>query len=98
MAVVNLGEVLYTLSNRRGSGARRLAMAQIGLWPIEIVDANLDLTLHAANLKSGQNLGYMDAFAVALAHRRQATLLATDPDFQRVRRLIDVEFLPQAPR
>ena len=98
IAVVNLGEVLYTLTKRRGAEARRRALRRISMWPLEVVDADFELTLQAAILKSGHNLGYMDAFAVALARRQRATLLATDTDFERVLQVVKVEFLPHATR
>jgi len=98
MAVVNLGEVLFTLTRRRGASARREALRLVSQWPLQLVDATLELTIQAAILRAGQGMGYMDAFAAIIAHDLRATLMTTDIDFERVMQLVNVEFLPRANR
>jgi predicted nucleic acid-binding protein len=98
MAVVNLGEVLYTLTAKRGALVRAAALRLVHEWPLQLVDATLEVAIQAAIFKAGQGMGYMDAFAAVVARRLRATLVTTDPDFSRVSNMINVEFLPQAPR
>ena len=98
MAVVNLGEVLFTLTRRRGASARREALRLVSQWPLQLVDATLELTIQAAILRAGQGMGYMDAFAAIVARNLRATLMTTDIAFERVMQLVNVEFLSRANR
>ena len=50
----------------------------------------------AAHIKAGHAISYADAFAVALAQDRGATILTGDPEFKEVEHLIPIEWLPSA--
>ena len=55
--------------------------------PIEIVSVDMRLSNPArrdASLKAEHNLPYAACFAAALAQARQATLVTSDKDFERV--------------
>jgi len=57
---------------------------------------NRRLTFAAAHVKAHYALAYADAFALALAQERQATLLTGDPEFQTVQHLAAIEWLAQS--
>ncbi len=92
--VVNLGEVFYTVENRRGLQTAQETLAVIDQSPIQMVDVDLTLALSASRLKSKARLGYMDCFVAALAQQLQATVVTGDPDFKKVEAVVSVEWLP----
>jgi predicted nucleic acid-binding protein len=81
MSVVNWGEVYYSRWRTKGREAGERAIAEIAQLPITIVDADVDLTKHAAELRAQTKLPYADCFAAALAMQRKATLATSDRDF-----------------
>ena len=93
ISVVNLGEVLYLLENRRGIEAAHEALAFIEQSPIQTADVDRSLALLAARLKAATGIGYADCFAAALAQQLGAVLVTGDPDFQQVEHIVSVEWL-----
>ncbi len=65
----------------------------ISTFPIELVDADLELAKHAALLKVTHKLPYVDCFAAALAKTRKATLVTGDKDFKPLEGEIKVSWL-----
>jgi predicted nucleic acid-binding protein len=90
MSVVNWGEVYYSTWRAHGPGVARKVIEDIAQLPIEIVDASLDLTRAAAELRADQKLPYTDCFAAALAAHRKASLATSDQDFASVEKKIDI--------
>jgi ribonuclease VapC len=84
MSVVNWGEVYYSVWRAHGEKAADARLHEIAQLPIQIVDADANLTKEAATLKAQHNLSYPDCFAAALARARKATLVTSDRDFERV--------------
>jgi|SRR5580658_2588070 predicted nucleic acid-binding protein len=90
MSVVNWGEVYYSTWRAHGPGVARKIMEDIAQLPIEIVEAGLDLTRTAAELRANHKLPYNDAFAAALAAHRKASLATSDKDFATVEKKTDI--------
>lgn len=90
MSVVNWGEVIYVVWQRRGEEAARERMRAMARYPLEIVAADPETTLLAATLKAQHKLSYVDCFAAAVALAKKATLVTTDQDFAGVRDELDV--------
>jgi ribonuclease VapC len=90
MSVVNWGEVYYSTWRAHGPGVARKIIEDIAQLPIEIVEADLDLTRAAAELRADHKLPYTDCFAAALAARRKASLATSDKDFATVEKKIDI--------
>jgi predicted nucleic acid-binding protein len=90
MSVVNWGEVYYSTWRAHGPGVARKIIEDIAQLPIEIIDANLDLTRTAAELRANHKLPYTDAFAAALAAHRKASLATSDQDFAAVEKNLDI--------
>jgi ribonuclease VapC len=91
MSVVNWGEVYYSIWRARGEKAADAKLQEVAQLPIQVVDADMELTKLAASLKaaptrsgsSTHNLPYADCFAAALAQSRKAALVTSDKDFER---------------
>lgn len=90
MSVVNWGEVYYSTWRAHGPGVARKILEDISQLPIQIVDATLDLTRAAAELRANHKLPYTDCFAAALAAHRKASLATSDQDFAAVEKKIDI--------
>lgn len=84
MCVVNWGEVWYNIARREGEPVANRFMDDIGKMAIEIVDADRELTLLAAKLKSKHVMAYADCFAAALAKQRRVDLVTGDKEFKSV--------------
>ena len=93
LSLINLGEVLYIVERARGLAQARAALAAIEQLPIEIVPASRQAVLAAAHIKAHHALSCADAFAVAAAVERQATLVTGDPEFATVEGIVRVEWL-----
>ncbi len=96
MTTVNLGETLYVTYRRRGPQGMVEVLNLVADLPIELVDADLPLTVAAARIKAVTPISYADCFAAALALHQQATVITGDREFERLTRLIPVEWLPGA--
>ena len=70
--------------------SRAKSSKTVSQFPIEIVDATLDLTRAAAELRANHKLPYSDCFAAALAAHRKASLATSDQDFAIVEKKIDI--------
>jgi len=90
LSVVNWGEVYYVAWQRTGETAARQRIEEIARLPIQVVDADMELTHLAASLKARHKLPYADAFAASLALHSKASLVTSDPDFKRLSRELDL--------
>lgn len=61
--------------------------------PIEIVEANINLTLQAAEYKAYNKISYTDAFAAALAKIKKASLVTGDKEFKVLEKEIKIIWL-----
>ncbi len=95
MCVVNLGEVMYLIERERGLHQAQNTLARIDELPVEIIDADLSLTLAAAHLKMDCPIAYADCLAAALAQQHNAILLTGDPEFNKIKaeRNVHIEWM-----
>jgi predicted nucleic acid-binding protein len=93
MSVVNWGEVYYSTWRARGQDAARQMAAEISQFPIQVVNADFELTKYAAELRAKYNLPYADCFAAALSKIWKAELITSDRDFAMVNSEIEILFL-----
>lgn len=96
LCLINYGEVLYIIERERGLTQTQLAIAAIDQLPLQVVEADRELTFEAAHVKAGFALAYADCFAVALARRIRGVVVTGDPEFREVSQMVDVEWLPTA--
>jgi predicted nucleic acid-binding protein len=90
MSVVNWGEVYHSTWRTKGPGVARKVLEDIAQLPLELVDADLNLTRLAAELRVEHKLHYTDGFAAALALHSKASLATSDKDFASVEKKLDV--------
>lgn len=95
MSVVNWGEVYYYMLRANGAGVARRVLDDIAQLPLEIVDADPELTRKAAELQASHKLAYSDSFAAALAISRNASLATTDVDFAQAGRKLGILATPE---
>jgi len=93
MNVVNLGEVYYVLSRRKGVDVANMAMALLKREPITFIIADERLALMAGRIKAFHKLSYADAFAAATAIDLDAILLTGDDEFKSVEDKVKIEWL-----
>jgi predicted nucleic acid-binding protein len=84
MSVVNWGEVYYSIWHEYSRSSADEVAEETARLPIEIVDANLEITKMAASIKEENRLPYADCFAAALSMLRDASLATADADFDKV--------------
>ena len=90
MSVVNWGEVYYSVWRAKGPGIALKVLADIAQLPIELVEADYELTRRAAEFKAQHKLPYADCFAAALAVNRKAALITNDADFAHVEKQVTI--------
>lgn len=93
LCVVNWGEVIYHAQREGGEETARLAEEAMRALPIQLIDAEKELTLHAARLKAFHKMSYADCFAAALAISRKCELLTGDPEFRQVQKEIKIRWI-----
>ncbi len=84
LCVINWGEVIYQALRRGGEDRARLAEDAMKALPIQVVEANKELTLQAAHLKANHKMSYADCFAAALAMKKKCELVTGDKEFKQV--------------
>ncbi len=86
MSVLNWGEVFYHFWQQRGEEFARTTLGQLSKLPIELVPTDLPQALKAGELKAVHKIPYVDCVAAALTVLRQATLVTSDRDFEKLGR------------
>jgi len=93
MSAVNFGEVYGLILRASGPEQARRAVHAVSPLPIEVLDATLQRTCAAAEVKAKYKLYYVDSFAAALAAEHHATLVTGDSDFRKLRHDFPVVWL-----
>jgi predicted nucleic acid-binding protein len=93
ICVVNWGEVIYHALRSGGENTAKLAEDAMRILPLQIVEANKDLTLLAAHLKADHKMSYADCFAAALAIKKKCELVTGDEEFKHVEKQIKIHWI-----
>lgn len=93
LCVVNWGEVIYHALRSGGENTAKLAEDVMRALPLEIVEANKELTHQAASLKAFHKMSYADCFAAALAMKKKCELLTGDKEFKQVEKKVKIHWL-----
>ena len=91
MHIINLGEVIYSISKVFGWEVAQRKREEIQLLPISIIPFSDKIFWKAVELKSKFAMSYADCFAAAAAIFENATLLTSDPEFKVVSHLVKIE-------
>ena len=84
MCYVNLGEVYYITAREFGTVRANEIIAIVKRLPIEFVEVDEGLVLTAGRVKAMYSLSYADAFVVATAIDKNATIVTGDNEFEGV--------------
>ena len=79
---INLGEVYYLLSKRRGRASGDEFLSMVPVMPFRPVVPDERTIIGAAQRKSRFPMSYTDAFALETARQRQARLVTGDPELR----------------
>lgn len=93
LCVINWGEIYYITLRNQGKDKAELFRITLARYPIVIVEANKELTLHAANYKAQHKISYADAFAAALAKNKKAVLVTGDKEFKLLEKEIKINWI-----
>jgi len=94
MSIVNFGEVFYSIGKSDGIAEAIRTEKRLRLLPIDIIAPLEDrLVMRAAYLKAQYPISYADAFAAATTEQEEAILVTGDPDFKRLEKIIQIEWL-----
>jgi ribonuclease VapC len=93
LCIVNWGEVIYHALRTGGEERAELTEEIIRALPINLVEANKDLTLQAARLKAFKKMSYADCYAAALAMKKKCELMTGDKEFKQVEKEIKIRWI-----
>ena len=93
MSVVNWGEVYYIIMREEGKQKAELFRTTFSRYPVNVVDADREITLQAAKYKAVHKISYADAFAAALAKLRRAVLLTGDREFKSIENDVEIMWI-----
>ena len=68
-------------------------IGQLKKYPVELVDADQELTCEAAKLKGRYKIAYAGCFAAALSHKLNAVIVTDDPEFKKLGGKYSIQWL-----
>jgi ribonuclease VapC len=93
LCIVNWGEVIYRALRTGGEKRARLAEDILNALPINLIEANRELTYQAARIKAFNKMSYTDCFAAALAMKNKCELMTGDKEFKHVEKDIKIRWI-----
>lgn len=94
MNEINIGECYYIIARERsGAQADYFIDTVVNNLPITIIANSFENIIEASKIKSLHSLSYADCFAVATAIRENAVVLTGDPEFKKIRHLVEIDWL-----
>ena len=93
MTTVNYGEIYYIILRECGQEKVNEIESIIRTLPVEVIDVDITLAKEAARFKAAKKISYADCFAVATALREGAPLVTGDPEFKKVEKTIEIDWL-----
>jgi predicted nucleic acid-binding protein len=93
MSVANWGEVFYYMWQRHGEEKARRTIGNLSRLPLDLVAVDLPQVLKAGEIKAVHKIPYVDCLAAALAETRQAVLVTSDRDFEKLGPRVQVLWL-----
>lgn len=96
MTLINLSEVLYGYERRHGPDAAKHVLGVIDQLPIQLLPADRDTAIAAAQVKASYPMSLADAFAAAVALRNRFPLVTGDAEFKPVEPLVKIDWLPSS--
>ena len=85
ITTINIGEVYYMICRKSNQKNAEVALDALLKFPLQIIEADLKLSLEAARLKAKYALSYADAFAAAITIQKKAILITGDDEFENLK-------------
>jgi predicted nucleic acid-binding protein len=82
MSVLNWSALFQEIAKTKGEPFARNKMEELRQLPIELVEVDETASMLAASLALNFELSHLDAFPIALARIRKATLVTTSHDLR----------------
>ena len=95
MTWVNVGEVVYIVERRWGTGQVYRVLGTLEATKVDIVPVERSLALAAAHIKTEYPLADADAFAAALAMVEDAILVTGDPEFKPLEKSLSIQWITE---
>lgn len=94
MNEINLGETFYILARERGMERAEYFLGTIlPSLRIERVSNRFEDVIGAARIKAQYPLSFADCFAVTTALKEKAHIVTGDPEFKRVEKIAQIEWM-----
>lgn len=93
MCVVNLGEIWYSISRKSSPETANHYIEQIQGMPIEIIDADWQLTHLASDYKARGKMSYADCYVAALAKLYGGQVCTGDREFESIKNEVEIIWL-----
>jgi len=93
MSVINAGELWYSIARGYSESRADTVLDELDALDIEIVDADREITRHAAKYKASGSIAYADCFAAACAKLKKAALVTGDREFKKLDREIKIRWI-----
>ena len=87
-------EVFYITLQERDIEEAQTRLSLMASLPIVRAESTVSLSISAARLKAKYRMSVADAWIVALAHEKGATLVHKDPEFQQIEDALEMLKLP----
>ena len=94
MNEINIGETYYILHRKRSAEKADYFIETVleGL-PILRIPNDFDAIIAAARIKAEYPLSFADCFAIVSAQREDAVVITGDPEFKKVKHLVEIEWI-----
>ena len=94
MNELNIGETYYILTRQRGyQQADYFIEVILPNLAIKVLSNSFDQVIEASKIKATYPLSYVDCFAITTALREKAAILTRDPEFKKVEKLVEIEWM-----
>lgn len=94
MNEINIGETFYILTRERGiEKAEYFISTILPTLPITHKANTFEDVLEAARIKADYPLSYADCFAIQTAVKEKASLVTGDPEFKKVEKIVNIDWL-----
>ena len=90
---INLGEVYYKTIRRLGIASAKTQLEQFFELAIQVIPPSSEIILSASEIKAEYAISYADCFAVATALKFDASVVTGDPEFKKVKHLLQVVWI-----
>ena len=90
---INLGEVYYKTIRAVGIKKAGDFLENFFRLPIEIILPDSELIWKASEIKADYPISYADCFVIATAMKYKTKIITGDPEFRKVKKLIQIEWI-----